>query len=192
MDRVRADALLGNLRAENDRQRARLFLIEKETAEIAGKKILIVDDQEDCQSTIKSCEKEILTLRKTLSQTDEQNKTVQEQLDDLRNEIGNLRISVGSIEESLRGAIELSDRIQKEKSGYADGLVKRQNERELSRQEVISLIREEEEKSMQRDALKVRELEITSGIKALQLEKEELEQELSGFIDRLSSAASRL
>lgn len=192
MDRVRADAALGNLRAENDRQRMRLSLIQKETAEISSKRMLIAEGQEDCQSTIKACEKEILTLRQTLSQTDEQNKAVQEQLDDLRNEIGNLRISVGSIEESLRGAIEISERIQREKTGYADGLVKRQNEREQSRQEVISLIREEEEKSLIRDELKAREADICTKIKVFQLEKEELEQELSGFIDRISSAASRL
>lgn len=192
MDRVRADSALGNLRTDNDRQRTRLNLIEKETAEISSKKRLLAEDQEDCQNTIKSCEKEILAVRQTLSQTDVQNKAVQEELDDLRNEIGNLRISVGSIEESLRGALEISERIHREKSGYADGMKKRQNEREQSRQEVISLIREEEEKSLQRDELKMTEAGITSQMKALQLEKEELEQELSGFIDRLSSSASRL
>ena len=192
MDRVRAEATLGNLRAENDRQRTRLALIEKETAEIAGRKILIVEDRDDCQSTIKSCEMSILTLRQTLSQTDVQNKAVQEELDDLRDEIGNLRISVGSIEESLRGAVEISERIQREKSGFSDGMVKRQNEREHSRQEVISLIREEEEKSRQRDELKSKEADVASKMKILQLEKEELEQELSGFIDRLASASSRL
>ena len=192
MDRVRADSTLGNLRTDNDRQRTRLTFIEKETAEISSKKQLLVEDQEECQSTIKCCEKEILTVRQTLSQTDVQNKAVQEELDDLRNEIGNLRISVGSIEESLRGALEISERIQREQSGYADGMKKRQNEREQSRQEVISLIREEEEKGLQRDELKTTEAGITSRMKALQLEKEELEQELSGFIDRLSSSASRL
>ena len=192
MDRVRAEATLGNFRAENDRQRTRLALIEKETAEIAGKKILIVEDRDDCQSAIRSCEKNILALRQTLSQTDDQNKAVQEELDDLRNEIGNLRISVGSIEESLRGAVEISERIQREKSGFADSMLKRQNEREHSRQEVISLIREEEEKSIKRDELKSQEADVAAKMKALLLEKEELEQELSGFIDRLSSASSRL
>ena len=192
MDRVRAEAALGSLKAENDRQRTHLSLIEKETQDISSRKMLVTEDLEECRSTIRDCEKEIVTLRQTLSQTDDQNKSVQEELDDLRNEISNLRISVGSIDESLRGAVEISERIQREKTGFADNMAKRQNEREQSRQEVISLIREEEEKSIQRDELKAKEADVISKMKAIQLEKEELEQELSGFIDRLSTASSRL
>jgi len=192
MDKVRADAALGTLRAENDKQKTRLALIEKETSEISSKRLALVEDKEECQNAIRDCEKEILSLRQTLSQTDVQNKAVQEDLDALRSEIGDLRISVGSIEESLKGSIEISERILREKSGYTDGLLKRRNEREQARQEVISLIKEEEEKNLQKDVLKAREAEILAKIKMIQLEKEELEQELSGFIDRLSSAAARL
>ncbi len=192
MDRVRADAILGQHRADNDKMRMRLSLLEKETAEISSKRMLIVEDCEECRSAISDCEKEMMILRQTLSQTDVQNKAVQEQLDDLRSEIGDLRISVGSIEESLRGAVEISERIQREKSGYSDGLQKRRNEREQSRQEVINLIRDEEEKTIQKDALKEKEAAVLSNIKRIQLEKEELEQELAGFIDRLSSSSSRL
>lgn len=192
MDRVRADAAVTNLRMENDKLRTRLSLIEKERAEIADKRQLISADQEKCQITIKKYEEELLTLKNTLSQADVQNKAVQEELDELRNEIGNLRISVGSIEESLRGAIELSERILHEKSGHADSLTRRQNERELSKQEVISLGIEEQEKTIQRDDLKADETIITTKMKELQLEKEALDGEHSGFIDRLSSAASSL
>ncbi len=192
MDRVRTEAAHGQLRSENDKLRMRISLIEKETTELASRRSVIVDDQLECRKTISDCEKEILSLRQKLSQTDEQNKTVQEKLEELRGDIGNLRISVGSIEESLRGAEALADRIIREKLGHSDGLVRRQQEREQSRIEIISLIREEEELNLQRDAFMVSEAEVQTKMKTLQLEKEELEQELAGFIDRLTTAASRL
>lgn len=192
LDRVRAESVCGQLRADDAKLRTKLAQIEKDKADVSSRRLLIVEDQEECRTAVAECEKEMLSLRQTLSQTDDQNKAVQEQLDDLRSEIGDLRISVGSIEESLRGASEISERIQREQSGYEDGLQRRKNEREQAKQEILSLAREEADKNHQIDEWKQQETDVLAGIKSLQLQKEELEHELSGFIDKLSSATSRL
>jgi chromosome segregation protein len=192
MDRVRAEATHGQLIVENEKLKARMTLIEKELTEISSRRSLAVDDQQECKNAITDCEKEILLVRQKLSQTDDQNKESQELLEAHRVEIGNLRISIGSIEESLRGANEIAERILHEKEGYSDGLLRRRQERDHSRLEVSSLLLEEEEMNVKKDAFQANEADILAKMKALQLEKEELEQELAGFIDRLTSAATRL
>jgi chromosome segregation protein len=110
----------------------------------------------------------------------------------LRSEIGDLKISVGSIEESLKGAVEISERIEREQSGVEDGLTRRQNERTRSLEEIEDLNGQEDEKNGVCGELKTEETKVLAQIKALQIEKEELEQELAGFIDRLSSATANL
>ena len=192
LDRVRADAAFGQLKADHEKQKTRLSLIEKEKAEISTKRLLVQEDMEECRRAISDCEREMLKLRTTLSQTDDQNKSVQEELDGLRSEIGDLKISVGSIEESMKGAVEIAERIEREQSGVEDGLTRRKNERTHSLEEIKDLNGQEDEKNRSCEELKTEETKVLALIKSLQIEKEELEQELAGFIDRLSSATASL
>lgn len=192
MEKVRSDSLFMQLRAEKERVSSRLSQIDKEKNELASRKMLIAEDSKDNLSELSSCEKEILVLRQTLLSADNQNRSVQEALDDLRNEISNLKISVGSIEESLRGSMEIADRITREQSGVEDSLRKRKAERELAATEIVQIEEQEQEKTRRTQALREQELNMQQQIKKLQLEKDETEQEVAGYIDRLSSISSRI
>ena len=192
LEHVKIEAMNHQLQAQEDKILSRKSLIEKELEDISKRRLMVKEDQDDCQVAISECEAEMLALRQSVTKTDGQSKAVQDQLDDLRSEIGDLRISVGSIEESFRGATEISERILREKDGYTDGLIRYEKECAQFLQEISLLTEEENVRTAEIVDHRNREKMISMNMKDLQLEKEELEQELSGFIDRLSSATSRL
>lgn len=192
MEKVRTDSTLQQLQTERDRVSVRLTQIDKEKNELASRKMLVVEDIKDNASEINSCEKEISVLRQTLLSADDQNRTVQEELDDLRNEISNLRISVGSIDESLRGSQEIEERITREQTGVEESLRKRKAEREQAAAEILRIDEQDKEKLKNIQILREQELAMTQQIKKLQMEKDETEQEVAGYIDRLSAISSRI
>ena len=189
---IRAQDASEQIKKDKERIESRLIQIDREKDELASKKQLILTEKKENEEAIRRCESEILSLRQVLSSSDTKNREVQEQLDDLRNEISNLRISVGSIEESLRGADEISERISREQKGYLDGLMRRRAERDSAQAEINALSLKEEEIQVRIEELRKTEYEHSRIMKDLLLQKEETEHELSGYIDRLSGITSRL
>jgi len=192
VQRVKTESELFALLEENKRLNNRLGNTEKELESISSKRLSAFGDLEEITQTISEHEKEINLLRASLEQSDSDQKDIQNQLDDMRSDISDLRISVESISISLAGAIEINDILIREKNGFSDGLKRIVSEREQARMEIDSLNHEEEEKSRLRDELSVEMDIIDSRVKQWIIDKEEIEQQLSGFIDRLSHATSRL
>jgi len=82
--------------------------------------------------------------------------------------------------------------LDREKRGFSSGLDKIIAERDQAKAEIIKLTEEEEEKLIVRDELLEKDDLIEKSVKQLIIEKDEIEQQLSGFIDRLSHSASKL
>lgn len=192
MEKVRADASLSQVVTDKEKISQRILLIDKEKNEIASRKMLITEDIKDNADELASCEKEIVVLRQSVLHADDQNRTVQEELDDLRDEINGLKISVGSIEESLRGAVEISERINREQSGVEDSLRRRKSEREDAAREIEDILMRDREQNARIETLREEETASLTTIKSLQMKKDEIEQEVAGYIDRLSSISGRL
>ena len=179
-------------RDEMKRMEARLQIVDKELGTISTKRLTVQTDYEELLQSMKEHDKELSLLRASLDQSDADHREVQNNLDDLRADISDLRISAESINISLNGAVEINDMLHREKNGFSSGLQKIIAEREQAKVEIIKLSKEEEEKSVIRDELLEKDDLIEKSVKQLIFEKDEIEQQLSGFIDRLSHSAARL
>ena len=179
-------------REESKRINGRLEIVDKELGAISTKRLTVQTDHEELLQSIKEHQKELSLLRDLLDQSDAEHKEVQNDLDNLRSDISDMRISAESVGISLAGAIEINEMLDREKRGFSSGLDKIIAEREQAKSEIIKLTEEEEEKSIVRDELLEKDDLIEKSIKQLIIEKDEIEQQLSGFIDRLSHSASKL
>ncbi len=177
---------------EMKRLETRLEIVDKELRTLSTKRLTVQSDHEELLLALKEHDKELSLIRASLDQSDLDHKEVQNELDDLRSDISDLRISAESVAISLAGALEISDMLEREKQGFSTGLQKILAEREQAKVEIIRLAGEEEEKSVIRDELLEKDASIEESVKQLIIEKDEIEQQLSGFIDRLSNSASGL
>ncbi|MBN1892780.1 MAG: chromosome segregation protein SMC, partial [Clostridiales bacterium] len=190
--KAKAESETTYITSEISRLENRLLTVEKELETNSSKRILVQNDYEELNQSIKEHDKELQIIRSTLDRSDSDHKDVQKQLDDMRSDVSDLRISAKSIGVSLSGALEINDMLIREKEGFSDGLKKLVLEREQAESEIIKLAKDEEEKESIREKLLNDENEIKELISKLIIDKEEIEQQLSGFIDRLSNSTSRL
>lgn len=192
LNKVKKDSELEKKKADIEKMTHRLSLVEKELEGISAKRLTIQKDRDELLQSVSESENELSRIRDSISENDEMQRSVQEKLDDIRSEIGDLRISVESLEISIQGANEICEMINREKNNHSEGLKKMIAEREQAKIEVGILKTEEDNKLILKQELTGREEQIISTIKSLMLEKEEIEHQLSGFIDRLSSESSKL
>jgi len=192
LNRVKKESEIEKRKTDIDKFAHRLSLVEKEIEGISAKRLTIQKDRDELVQSVNESENELIRIRSSITENDEIQRSVQEKLDEIRSEIGDLKISVESLEISLKGANEICEMINREKSSHSEGLRKMIAEREQAKVEVEVLKTEEDSKQILKQELTGREEHIISTIKSLMLEKEEIEHQLSGFIDRLSSESSRL
>jgi chromosome segregation protein len=159
---------------------------------ISSERLVVQRDHEEFTQTIMKSTNELIDLREIISRTENDHKSVYETLDVLRSDIGNLKISIESIEASLKGATELSEMIHREKNGHAEELKRLIADREQAKNEVKQLAANEECKLNEKAELSSKEEKISDSIKKLMLEKDEIEQQLAGFIDKLSGSTAKL
>jgi chromosome segregation protein len=192
LNRVKKESELDKRKTDIERLSHRLVLVEKELEGISAKRLTIQKDRDELLQSVNESESELTRIRSSISENDDMQRSVQEKLDEIRSEIGDLKISVESLEISMQGANEICEMINREKNNHSEGLKKMIAEREQAKVEVEILKSEEESKLIVKQELTGREEHIISTIKNLMLEKEEIEHQLSGFIDKLSSESSRL
>lgn len=192
LGRVKKESEIDKRKIDIEKLSHRLSLVEKELEGISSKRLTIQKDRDELLLSVSESDNELIRIRSSITENDEMQKSVQEKLDEIRSEIGDLKISVESIEISWQGANEICEMINREKSSHSEGLRKMIAEREQAKVEVELLKAEEDSKQIVKQELIGREEQIISTIKNLTLEKEEIEHQLSGFIDKLSSESSRL
>lgn len=192
LKKVKAESECGRYGDDIEKITSRILLGEKELEEISSERLIVLRDHEEFSQTIMERTNELFDLREIISRTDNDQKSVHEKMDVLRSDIGNLKISVESIDASLKGATELSEMIYREKNGHAEELKRLLAEREQAKNEVKQLAVNEESKINEKAELSAREEKIADSIKKLMLEKDEIEQQLAGFIDKLSSSTAKL
>lgn len=177
---------------EKIRLEQRLLIVEKELASLSTKRIAVLNDHEELHQALTEHDKELGILMSDVTRSNADHTEVQNQLDELRSDISDLRISAESVGISLESSLEINEMLLREKAGLSDGLRKILTERESSKEEIAGLDSDEAEKSVVRDALFEDIAQVDLSMRQLIIEKEEIEQQLSGFIDRLSASTSRL
>ncbi len=192
LSKIKKESELDKRKIDIDKLLHRLGLVEKELEGISAKRLATQKDRDELLQSVNESENELARIRRSITENDQMQRSVQEELDEVRSEIGDLKISVESLEISIQGAKEICDMINREKNNHSEGLRKLIEEREQAKIEVELLKSEEESKLLSKQELTGKEERIISDIKNLMLEKEEIEHQLSGFIDKLSSESSRL
>ena len=159
---------------------------------VSKQRLEALQNKEDSQELMQEYEQESLRLKASVNRADEDTKEVQAHLDDLRAELGDLKVSVESLEISAVGAQEILDMYFKDKESRTKRLESLKKERVQSREELVRLAKDEEDMQNLRQQLLVEDESIQAQMKTYNLEKEEIEHKLSGFIDRLSASTSKL
>lgn len=192
MNKVKKESELDKRKIDIEKLLHRLGLVEKELEGISAKRLNIQKDRDELLQSVNESESELTRIRNSITENDEIQRSVQDELDEIRSEISDLKISVESLEISIQGSNEICDMINREKNNHSEGLRKLIEEREQAKIEVELLKSEEENKLLSKQELTGKEEHIISQIKSLMFEKEEIEHQLSGFIDKLSFESSSL
>ena len=192
IERVKAESTLQQHRINLDKIQTRLEKVSSELSMVSKQRLEALHNKEDSQELMQEYEQESLRLKASVNRADEDTKEVQAHLDDLRAELGDLKVSVESLEISAVGAQEILDMYFKDKESRTKRLESLKKERVQSREELVRLAKDEEDMQNLRQQLLVEDESIQAQMKTYNLEKEEIEHKLSGFIDRLSASTSKL
>ncbi len=192
MERMRADATLSKLIESREKLISKLSGVEKELEMISASKLSIAQDYEEAQIAVREREAELISLRDSISTSDDVNKESQDMIDAIRAEIGDIRVSVESISGSVAAMKEMIRMLGVEKQKNTDGIKRMQEERENAKRDVELIAKQYDEMALFRDHLKTEDDKLGAKVKSIMNEKDELEENLSGFIEKMTSGTQRL
>lgn len=191
LERVRIEENLDRLEADESRVKEQIHRMDEQNKALEQQIDNAKIRHREISERILQNETNLEKNKGLATAADEENKKAQSELDDIRSEVGDMRISVGSIEESIRGAKEIQERILKEKENYKESIIRRKKEREEAAMEILDL--GERGKILEKELadLKEKEKEFQDSLYTLKNEEKVLQDSLGGFSDRLSDRTAK-
>jgi len=186
LERVRVEEILSQILVDQNRLKERLLRVDEQKKIMEEEALSHQSQKEEISSSITVQETEMEELKQSIETATEDNKKVQEELDDIRSEIGDMRISVGSIEESIKGALEMEERIIREKENFSDNLEKRKKQREDAGLEIVTLQEKEAVLHSEVEELKKKEEHFLSSLSEIKKENDDISTSQNDFSTHLS------
>ncbi len=190
--RVRDEAQILSLKDEYERLTGRCTLMEQEASQLSDQDGSIDDQQRSIENEIEQQLKEIEDLRTSIGERETANKAEQLRRDDIREAITDYKVSLNSVEESLLSMQEMSERIEQEKNLHIVRIEKQRSANENSEAEIEILKNKQNDLQNQISECEKLVRTLNSEAEALMRKREEIEGRQSGYYDQLELASGRL
>lgn len=190
--RVRDEAQITSLKDEYERLTGRCTLMEQEASQLSEQDGSIDEQQKTLEVEIEQQLQAIERLRTDIGNRETANKAEQLRRDDIREAITDYKVSLNSVEESLLSMQEMSERIEQEKNLHLARIEKQLAANEKSEAEIEELKLKQSEVQNQIGEYEKLVKTLSSEAENLMRQREEIEGRQSGYYDQLELATGRL
>ncbi len=192
LDQIRCESAFKT--ADDDYKKAleRISTVEKELETISAAKLSSSKDLEEAKLVITEREDEIADLKEKVNNSSEKVEQEQSDLEKMRGQISDLRVRIEGVNGSIAATTEKISMFENDKTKKKEDSDRLKQECEQAKADVEKIKKDFEEQAAFKEGLKVEDEKFEQKIRAIILEKEELEGRLTGFIDNVTAATQKL
>ncbi len=192
LDRIRVESVFATADEDYKKTLDRITSVEQELERISAAKLTSSSDLEESKQVISEREDEIAEMKEKLSASSEKDEEEQNALEKMRTQISDLRVRVESVNGAVAQTQERIRMFENEKQKNLDDQERLKRESEQARIDAEAIKKDFETQANFKDGLKMEDEKFEQKIRQIILEKEELEGKLTGFIDNVTAASSKL
>ena len=188
VERAKAETTYTNLKERLLEMQKQIKLTEEQIDIISKEKLKMADDLEEAKLVFEETEQDLSELREDILQSDSESKSYTERLEKLREQISESVSNTEKIITERNGIIQMSEFLKREKASYEESLEKKKQDKDDDTKKGEEL---NEKIGGYKDLLAKLEEDSTAKsteVKSLFEQRAELEKDMSGFIDKLTSA----
>lgn len=192
LDRIRVESVFTTADEDYKKTLERITSVEQELERISAAKLTSSSDLEESKQVIAEREDEVAEMKEKLNSSSEKDEQEQSDLERMRAQISDLRVRVESVNGSIAQTQERIRMFENEKQKNLDDQERLKQESAQARLDAEAIKKDFETQANFKEGLKLEDEKFEQKIRAIVLEKEELEGKLTGFIDKVTAASSKL
>lgn len=192
LDRIRVESVFATADEDYKKTLERITSVEQELERISAAKLTSSSDLEESKQVIAEREDEVAEMKEKLNSSSEKDEQEQSDLERMRAQISDLRVRVESVNGSIAQTQERIRMFENEKQKNLDDQERLKQESAQARLDAEAIKKDFETQANFKEGLKLEDEKFEQKIRAIVLEKEELEGKLTGFIDKVTAASSKL
>ena len=192
LDRIRVESVFTTADEDYKKTLERITSVEQELERISAAKLTSSSDLEESKQVIAEREDEVAEMKEKLNSSSEKDEQEQSDLERMRAQISDLRVRVESVNGSIAQTQERIRMFENEKQKNLDDQERLKHESAQARLDAEAIKKDFETQANFKEGLKLEDEKFEQKIRAIVLEKEELEGKLTGFIDKVTAASSKL
>ena len=187
LERVKAESEYKNISDRITEMQSSISDFQKNTEELSSQKIRLQEDIEELETIISETTAELTDFREDIEKNDTKAKEFTGKLDKLRDLIAEGRSARDSILAERNGVMALAEHIRSEMNRKEYSLESLRGENEENQKQSGELKKEIEKAEARIEVLKKKAENMSGKISELNTEKNEIDKDLAGFLDRLAS-----